>query len=886
MNNQTATLEDLLANDAWIRALARRLVADEHAAEDLVQEAWLRALEGPRDRLRRPRAWLGGVVRNLARRRNRSLTRQREHERRAARPDRLPSVDEVLDQEATRLRLVKAALSLDEPHRSAIIHRFFRDLPPRVIAEQLGVTVEAVEKRIRRGLEQLRARLDREFGNRKSWCAALLPLVGRVPTGPATSAAGASSASILAGALVMSTKIKIGIAVIVALGAAYAFWPRDEVEPPEVPKAEVVKPAAPVAKKASEAEPSAAKQADVTAKAANPTAEAAPAPISLEPRRGSIVGVVTDQNGAPIAEASVKALRFVPGAVELKQLLETKTDRVGHYVLKPVEERCVVEAAARKRYQERKMASPYTRVDFTLGEPGVVRGKIVCIDGPTPVGGVAVGVYRWRPTDMSVLPGDVEYAYAWRRPPIASARSNRRGEYLVGHLRPGSYQVRVFPGRYPQIHSSHDPIEIHGGRETIKDFVLPRGKTVVGQVTDEDSGIPIPGAEIYVDPNRYRHVIADQNGHYRLPGFGLTPSGNTLVVSAAGYWPTVMPVGWNVNQRQPVCDVRLKRGATVRGRVVGPNGPVAGARVAASSRLLQTQEQKGWTIPCATTDGKGEFKITAATDGSRRVYAIKEDMGWGASDELVLSPGEQKSGVVVPLNRSGTVAGRVTDADGRPIESAGVTLWEGLPIGGAVLWSGRKTAFTRPDGQYEIETVPAGTYQLRVLPPGVYSSGNSPLSGVIHSPILVIEGERTEVNVNLRPGPVIAGRVVDQSGQPIQDAVVRASVHQPGTSGWSMAFQTFSPPFERVAPTDAGGHFRLEGLADVAQAYIVTAQKYGFDPAIVRKVLPNGPDVLISLTEFKRLEGRVVYASTGKPAQEFRIAPGWTPGPGKGTGSP
>src|SRR5262245_58570964 len=56
--------EALLAEHAWAQRLARRLVRDAALAEDLAQEATVRALgREPGPGLR---AWLGGVVRNLA----------------------------------------------------------------------------------------------------------------------------------------------------------------------------------------------------------------------------------------------------------------------------------------------------------------------------------------------------------------------------------------------------------------------------------------------------------------------------------------------------------------------------------------------------------------------------------------------------------------------------------------------------------------------------------------------------------------------------------------------------------------------------------------------------------------------------------------------------
>jgi len=60
------TAERLLAHEPFVRSLARRLLADEHDAQDLVQETWLRALGAPARPLANPRAWLARIVRNLA----------------------------------------------------------------------------------------------------------------------------------------------------------------------------------------------------------------------------------------------------------------------------------------------------------------------------------------------------------------------------------------------------------------------------------------------------------------------------------------------------------------------------------------------------------------------------------------------------------------------------------------------------------------------------------------------------------------------------------------------------------------------------------------------------------------------------------------------------
>src|SRR5262245_11994197 len=87
--------ELLLRESAWLRALARSLVADVHQAEDLAQDTLVAALEHPPQRRGTSlRAWLGTVARNFARMRARTQASAGRRERDAARHEALPSTRE------------------------------------------------------------------------------------------------------------------------------------------------------------------------------------------------------------------------------------------------------------------------------------------------------------------------------------------------------------------------------------------------------------------------------------------------------------------------------------------------------------------------------------------------------------------------------------------------------------------------------------------------------------------------------------------------------------------------------------------------------------------------------------------------------------------------
>ena len=81
------SVTELLAHQTLVRSLARALVRDEHEADDLAQEAWVRALHSPPVHPGAIRTWFRRVIGNLWKNRLRSLERTTAREREAARPE-------------------------------------------------------------------------------------------------------------------------------------------------------------------------------------------------------------------------------------------------------------------------------------------------------------------------------------------------------------------------------------------------------------------------------------------------------------------------------------------------------------------------------------------------------------------------------------------------------------------------------------------------------------------------------------------------------------------------------------------------------------------------------------------------------------------------------
>src|SRR5262245_56112794 len=137
--------EDLLANAAWMRRLALGLVRDDSAADDLVQETWLRAVEKGPEGGNPSRGRLRAVLRNFAVQKMRSDRRRQARELRSARPEAADSTpDGLLERVELERWVVGLVLRLDEPYRSTVLLRFFEGLEPAEIARRQGVAEPTV----------------------------------------------------------------------------------------------------------------------------------------------------------------------------------------------------------------------------------------------------------------------------------------------------------------------------------------------------------------------------------------------------------------------------------------------------------------------------------------------------------------------------------------------------------------------------------------------------------------------------------------------------------------------------------------------------------------------------------------------------------------------
>ncbi len=214
-------LEQALAHEHFLRAVARGVLGGDADVDDVLQETFVVAWrEAPR-KAGSLRAWLATITRRLALDHRRSAGRRSLREGAASKTESLPSIDTIAAREETRRRLVAAVLALEEPYRTTMLWRYYEARSIPEIAELQAVPLDTVRTRLQRALARLRTRLDAEHGgDRRAWSALLSPLVPSI--------GGVAAAGAIGGGLLVKKVVVVAALLLLTLGG-YAVVSRDRV---------------------------------------------------------------------------------------------------------------------------------------------------------------------------------------------------------------------------------------------------------------------------------------------------------------------------------------------------------------------------------------------------------------------------------------------------------------------------------------------------------------------------------------------------------------------------------------------------------------------------------------------------------------------------------
>jgi RNA polymerase sigma-70 factor (ECF subfamily) len=813
--------EILLAHADWMRALAVGLLRDPAAADDVVQDATVAAL------LRAPASdaplepWLARVVRNFAFRRRRGDARRAEHEARASGPPSERTPAETLEEIETQRLLLDAVREIDEPLRTTLVMRYFEGKSSAEIARVQRVPPGTVRWRLKRALDELRAKLDSRAGSRDAWAELLAPFAvhtgSGIPSGSAATGDGAGTASfkILAGVLAMNASQVAWTALALAVVGGVAWWssrvPAERVDVGAtvvVPQAESQKmldterpaPIAPETRDTNDA-------ARASIAPATSDVKPATAPASAREDHVAIVDArFVDEHGQPWDGVRVvpRKVDWLPdwnpgdgvigradGRATLRFDLPARSIRnssSGNLQIDLVASRsgcATVMRAATLRSGETAHLG-----DVVLGPAGRIVGRAVDSDG----NGVALATIGIAPVDP---PADADQTRRHGSKTFAEApgtHSASDGSFVIEGAAPGATRIWAHAdgSRYAwsevlQVTSEHD---VTG----VQIVVMPLLSTdwIKGRIVGPD-GSPIAHAmtwfdEHWRDRGTASSIRVDANGHFEClvehedARYDITARDPQQKFAAT----TVE----NVAPGTVSLEIRMHEKRFVTVRVHDAQGePVAGARFDMIARKL------GTNVPAASeAPGKysmplpdGAFDLTVSAKGFRSANLRKLDSATMPAEFDVV------------MQHAPLVRGRVL-AGGAPVRGAHVQILRDDPNARETVSGFRcryVTEWYEPgatcdaNGRFELDCDHDHGFWLRATADGFAPGEIGPRDAAQLEPV-------SEIDIELTKGGAIEGRVLLPDGRDGEGTIVALN------HGDGMA---------RTLRAGPKGAFRVDGLA-------------------------------------------------------------------------
>jgi RNA polymerase sigma-70 factor (ECF subfamily) len=715
-------VESLIARSAGLRRLAVRLVG-ESDADDVVQDALVAGMQhAPRDE-RALTPWLVRVVRNFAAGRHRGEGRRAAREMDTARREALPSASDLVERMEVQRVVAEEVLRLADPYRTAVLAVYFEGVGAEKYARGLGVPSATVRSWLKRGLEQLRMRLDGRFGgDRGAWSACLIALArpeyALVPVA-------------IVGGLMLKYVLFSAAAILVA---ALVFWKWTEAETPgwrPETVAEVVL-LDPVGEqpRASTAEMAALEQAEsrseIAVSVAASTSSVVRGRVVWSPDRAPAVGigvrlssseyrpdlgeppfVLTDADGRYSIEvtrtdwyelgldrqSNGRRIRLTAGEVHEADLELTREVAVSGRVLTrggtPVADaevcmggfwpRCVARSAPDGSYSiEGVRTSVFARAPG-FSPSGAYDARPAGLF-PEPVSSYTVDLYLGGPScelegyllDSTGQPmvGVHLAASAPEREKMSDPRGVSSSAMVIERSTTdanGAFAFRdlragqnVIRVHYRQPLEFSVACHVRPGRVTRMDIAMPALVRLAGQVTSAD-GSPVPGAYI----NAYRTDGVEAHTWQLTDAQGrydsaLFPAGRVrLMAHQVKFGPTQFETELAPGEEHEWSPV-LGTTSVIRGRVVDVEGRgLSGIQVTCSPG-------KGTEV---LTDGEGRFELISKRNG---VNVVAQDFENNRAERWGVLLGDENVELVLE-KANASIRGRLVDSSGRALPNAALS---------------------------------------------------------------------------------------------------------------------------------------------------------------------------------------------------------------------
>lgn len=267
------------------------------------------------------------------------------------------------------------------------------------------------------------------------------------------------------------------------------------------------------------------------------------------------------------------------------------------------------------------------------------------------------------------------------------------GAFALRHVPPGAAHLVVQAAGFIDHIIKLAPNERAAAKSLA--VALALAKVLSGRVVD-DAGLPLAGVEVAMlrtSDSFLPLAVSGSDGRYRLDR--LEENALTLRFSKRGFAPASQRV--TLGDAPVTLDVRLSRGASLRGHVV----TAAGALVSGAEVSLTTVG--GEPIDSAQSGDDGAFELSGLMHGEYTVTAAKLGRAAGKVSPVTRQAAEGPPLSVVMLD-GGSIAGRISGVSESDWPDIRVTAQAG---------SEQFTTATDAGGMYRLDAVPPGDVRVR-----------------------------------------------------------------------------------------------------------------------------------------------------------------------------
>ncbi len=493
---------------------------------------------------------------------------------------------------------------------------------------------------------------------------------------------------------------------------------------------------------------------------------------------GSVVGQVVTTDYRPVQGATVSAMQgtaslFPQMIRELPSFgVRALSDADGNFELQevpPTAELIVRFSGGEFAVTE---SGPYsvrsgeiTDLGTVVVPPGLrIRGN-VNDDRARPIEGVKVGLIQTR------LTGD----WAWRDvKPSTVVLTDSEGLFNMPGVRSGKYHIVTEAEGYGN-GLWQGNIGLDGETEAWVSLVLYDGITLEGRIIGSPGAIPLPGARVVAMPlrndggNGKVETATDDEGTYRLEG--LAPGHYTIGAQAPGYRRR----GFNVQlPHDRDVSLRLPKNGSLQGFVLNADGKPATSFDIQAYRHFRAHFDGVKEGPFQRIrSSNGAFKIDDLREGIYSVEVWSRNHAVTQTEPIWVDQGEEKTELIVRLDRGSSLAGQVLDIAGNAVPDAVISMNFNAALDVDIITASAPkqtrmlTTQTGELGKFLLEGLVPDTYKISVDHPeyAMFSRRD----------VIVAAGQENDMpeTVVLEPAGSISGTVIDDGGLPQADARVR-----------------------------------------------------------------------------------------------------------------